>query len=903
MKKRPFAGALSILLGALLVFSPAPMSASGPAQDEGARPDDAGGKFHGALSRYAADEIVSVLVYMQERVDLDGLTSFLDERRASLRERHETVVRALQVSSSAALADITAYLAERQIAGGVVRVDPYWVDNIVRVDAIPDEIRRLAERDDVRRIYPNYPIEGIRPAGSGGGASPGPRGAIEPGIIAIRANEVWDLGITGEGVLVANIDTGVDGAHPALASRWAGVADPRYAGHPEWAWFDPFAGQNDFPYDDNGHGTHTMGTVCGGEPGDRVGVAPGAFWMAAGAIDRGGGIPQTVADAISSFEWMLDPDGDPATNFDVPDVCSNSWGLLDAHGFPPCDETFWSFLDALEAAGVVILFSAGNEGSSGLRRPADRATDDFRTCAVAAVDGNVPDFPIAPFSSRGPTFCTPGGQAAIKPDVAAPGVSVRSSLPGGGYGSLSGTSMASPHVNGVVALMRQANPDISVEQVKQILYDTALDLGPAGEDNDYGHGIIDAFEAVQAALATASLTFDLPNGRPDLIDPAGGTTIRVEVTGQSVEPQPGTGKLFYDDGSGTFTEIPMQVVSDNVYDAVFPDFDCGVTVSYYFSAETTEGDVVFHPFSAPDTVFSGLAFAGVSESFRDDFSTDQGWTVEDGPGLSTGSWERGVPVGGGDRGDPATDQDGSGPCFLTENAEGDSDVDDGTTWLISPILDFTQGADPFVEYGLWYTNNFGGDPNNDLFHTWVSNDAGSTWVLAETIGPVSSSGWKTRSFRVADFVTPTTQGRVRFEISDLNGGSVVEGGIDAVRVFSFECGPSAPEFTVSLTAPVTTIPRGSSFAFDLSVTNEDTGDGHSTALWATRELPGGGVNDPWRGPRTKNFGPGQTRDWPGLAIRIGPNAPLGTYRLHVRAGEAFPGPIWGESFIEYTVVE
>jgi len=120
---------------------------------------------------------------------------------------------------------------------------------------------------------------------------------------------------------------------------------------------------------------------------------------------------------------------------------------------------------------------------------------------VAAVDANNPNWPIASFSSRGPTYCTPDQTAAIKPDIAAPGVDVRSSVPGGGYGSKSGTSMASPHVNGVVALMREACPDLSAEEIKEIIYQTAYDLGSEGEDNDYGWGMIDAYEAVNMAFA------------------------------------------------------------------------------------------------------------------------------------------------------------------------------------------------------------------------------------------------------------------------------------------------------------------------------------------------------------------------------------------------------------------
>ncbi|UCC78830.1 MAG: S8 family serine peptidase [Candidatus Zixiibacteriota bacterium] len=475
--------------------------------------------FNLYLAEYGSNQMFGAIITMVDRVDLDALQAELYARRADRRQWHETVVLALQEKATNTQVDILAQLADLKYDGMVESYKALWIGNVILVRALPSALDILVQRYDVLRISPDYQIESIQPV-SKGGEEP-VLASVENGLRAIKADLVWDMGFTGAGRLVNNLDTGVDGNHPALNARWRGY-DPRYSNNPEWAWFDPVTGTT-FPFDNNGHGTHTMGTICGlGETtGDTIGVAFDAEWMSAGVIDRVS-IPQTVADALLSFQWIVDPDGNPSTVWDVPDVSSNSWGLVTGHGYPPCDPTFWTVLDGCEAAGIVVLFAAGNEGFSGLRRPADRATTDITSFAIGALDGNDPNYPIAGFSSRGPTYCTPNGDPAIKPEVSAPGVNVRSSVPGGGYaGNWSGTSMATPHVAGVVALMRQANPNLSTQQVRQILLDTADDLGPLGNDNDYGMGIVDAYEAVQMALAYldgwgtfAGTITDLASGSP-----------------------------------------------------------------------------------------------------------------------------------------------------------------------------------------------------------------------------------------------------------------------------------------------------------------------------------------------------------------------------------------------------
>ncbi|MEE8418146.1 MAG: S8 family serine peptidase, partial [candidate division Zixibacteria bacterium] len=454
------------------------------------------------LEDHQSEEMIGAVITMADQVDLGALKQELSARRADRREWHETVVLALQDNATANQADIISQLADLANQGLVRDYQGMWIGNVVLVTATPEALDILVQRDDILQINPDYEIENIEPV-SRSDDDPSLIASVENGLRAIRADEVWAMGYTGAGRLVSHLDTGVDGNHPALGDRWRG-RDPRYANNPEWAWFDSIS-HTQFPQDWGSHGTHTMGTICGlGEStGDTIGVAFGAEWISAGVIDRQS-IPRTVGDAIGAFQWIADPDGDPGTVWDVPDACSNSWGLTTGHGYPHCDEVFWVVLDGCEAAGVFVVFAAGNEGSGprSLRNPATRASTDIQSFAIGALDGNNPNLPIAGFSSRGPTECTPDGRDTIKPEVSAPGVNVRSSVPGGGYaGGWSGTSMACPHVAGVVALMREANPNLTTDQIGEIMMETAFDLGQEGEDNAYGWGIVDAYEAVIRSLA------------------------------------------------------------------------------------------------------------------------------------------------------------------------------------------------------------------------------------------------------------------------------------------------------------------------------------------------------------------------------------------------------------------
>ncbi|HBZ00668.1 MAG TPA: hypothetical protein DEO84_05015, partial [candidate division Zixibacteria bacterium] len=397
---------------------------------------------------------------------------------------HAGIIQNLREASTVSQSDFVNVLEN---SSKISSFKPFWIANIVKVTGDSAELDVLAARSDVESAVEDLPIELITPVEIHEQALSvnGP----ESSLVAINAPQAWALGLDGTGSLVCSFDTGVEGTHSALSSKYRG----NNGGAPAASWYDP-SGHSSYPIDLNGHGTHTMGTMIGSENGDTVGVAPGAQWIAAAVVDRGGGVNQTISDILAGFEWAADPDGDPNTTDDVPDVLNNSWGIPLGY-FPPCEATFWEAIDNLEAAGVVCLFAAGNEGpnASSIRIPADRIASALNSFSVGAVDGAGQDFPVANFSSRGPSACD---YSTIKPEVTAPGVGIRSTSRTGGYTTMSGTSMATPHVAGAVAILRQFNPQATPTEIKLALMNSALDLGQPGEDNDYGWGLIDIRRAI-----------------------------------------------------------------------------------------------------------------------------------------------------------------------------------------------------------------------------------------------------------------------------------------------------------------------------------------------------------------------------------------------------------------------
>jgi bacillopeptidase F len=259
-----------------------------------------------------------------------------------------------------------------------------------------------------------------------------------------------------------------------------------------------FSLESRFPIDrPSHHGTHVNGTILGLDTAtnDTIGAAFNAYFMASNPLTHSNLTPLSIN--LLSFEWAMNPDGDTATTNDIPDVINNSWGQAGAADTSICVSWATQIFDMVEAAGVAIVFSAGNEGpnASTVKHPQFVNTNNVNIFSIGAIDGNSAALPIANFSSRGPSLCGGTGSLLVKPEVVAPGVNVRSAYGKTGYANLSGTSMSSPHVSGAIVLLKEAFPYLGGDSLMYALYQSAIDMGAPGEDNTFGRGRIDVLAA------------------------------------------------------------------------------------------------------------------------------------------------------------------------------------------------------------------------------------------------------------------------------------------------------------------------------------------------------------------------------------------------------------------------
>ncbi len=307
-----------------------------------------------------------------------------------------------------------------------------------------------------------------------------------------------------------------------------------------------------------------------------------------------------------------------------------------------------------------------------------------------------------------------------------------------------------------------------------------------------------------AAYTMTQLLFTYPDGLPAVIDPDTLNTFQVQIDGVNGGTfETGSGKLFARlEGVGNYVEYGLSDLGGGLFEATLPATACDDTLEFYLEAKTTDDVTQRSPLSAPLDVYSAYAIYS-DVVFEDDFQGNKGWTVQN-VDLTDGAWDRGVPAGAGDRGDPLSDFDGSGACYLTDNVAGNSDVDGGPTRLMSPVIDLSSG-DATISYARWFHND---DGDGDRLTVEVSNNNGSNWTLVESVG--NTGGWTTNSFVVSDYVTPTASVRVRFNATDNPNDSVTEAAIDAFNVARLSCNNSD-----CMTLTVTNLKGGEDATFEI----------------------------------------------------------------------------------------
>ena len=465
------------------------------------------------LESAAPEQLVSAVVRLRDTGP--PASSLSSQGRAA-------VFSGLRQNAAASQRSLLAFLDQAAVKArrGVVR--PFWIDNIVLVQAPKDVIEQIAHRRDVVEVFENFTV--TLPPREKDPIVQSHQTQPWDNIAHIGAKQVWQTyGLTGTGVRVGGLDTGVDIAHPDIAGKMVtnNPADPTYPGG--WGEFDANGNiiPGSVPHDSDQHGTHTTGTMIGGSAsGSAIGVAPGARLMHGLVIPSGSGSFTQVAGGM---EWIIDPDNNPLTD-DGADVVNMSLGATGTH------TAMVQPTDNMVAAGVFPSFSIGNSGPNASTTGSPGNVPS--AYGVGATDsGDI----IASFSSRGPVTWNvpPYVGTYTKPDISAPGVQIFSTVPGGEWewSGWNGTSMAAPHVTATAALMRQANPSMTVAEMKQILAQTSLDLGTSGMDNTYGWGRVNAFAAVSAALVgVGTLEGTVTSGG----SPVGDASILVVSSGQRV---------------------------------------------------------------------------------------------------------------------------------------------------------------------------------------------------------------------------------------------------------------------------------------------------------------------------------------------------------------------------------
>ncbi|RSD29097.1 S8 family peptidase [Mesobacillus subterraneus] len=719
--------------------------------------------------QFGKQEKVTFLIKMKEQVDTNAVAKVADQK-ASLKKatpakakskKRSTIVSELKAKAQETQYDVLQYLKEQEQKGIAKDVHSYFVVNGIAVTATKEVMEKVAGFQEVDKILPNETRQLFVPEKSAVAVQdPAAKTtSVEWNIERVGAPAVWDMGIDGSGITVASIDTGVQWNHPALQSQYRGydsaTGEVSHADH----WFDAVRGQS-APYDDHGHGTHVTGTMVGVEAdgSNAIGVAPGAKWIAVKAFTASGG---TDVDLLEAGEWILAPNGNPDL---APDVVNNSWG-----GGPGMNEWYRPMVQAWRAAEIFPEFSAGNTTFSNPGGPGSVANPANypESVATGATDINNN---LAGFSLQGPS---PYGE--IKPELSAPGVNIRSSVPGSGYeGGWNGTSMAGPHVSAAIALLLQANSSLTVDDLEEIIMTTAQPLTdstfPQSPNNGYGAGLLNVFDAVSSVVSglgkvKGQVTKDGDDSEAPVLDHSQPATVfagmpinleasaadNISVTNVALEYQLEDGswtsvsavRTGGDYKNGNYrADVPGEAISGSEFNYKWKAVDFG-------GNETVSEHRV--------TVLPGIT-VGYDQDFENDTA---GWTTYG----DANSWEWGTPTSG------------PGSAFSGEKVYGTTLAgtyqNRANMSLQMPPVDLPEGSS-YLQFKQWYNL----ERNYDYGHVFVSTDA-VNWVQKLRVNNLSN-GWIDGEVDLSEYAGQ----RIYIAFNVTTDGSVVRDGwyLDDVRL-------------------------------------------------------------------------------------------------------------------------
>ncbi|MDY0404828.1 S8 family serine peptidase [Virgibacillus sp. 179-BFC.A HS] len=666
-------------------------------------------------------DVQRYIVILKEQVDTGKVALQARQRSANQslsaaktkKNVQQAVVSSLQKQAKGTQKGVLSYL--KQDKQNIKAYQSFFIVNGVAVTGTKMAAQKIAAMPEVKTILLDEKQHIISDKND---KNVPEEGAVEWNIDRVGATDVWKKGITGENAVVANIDSGVVGEHPALKRQYRGY-NPDDPEHPsnEFNWHDAVFDRKS-PADSDGHGTHTMGTMVGRDADGQhnIGVAPGAKWIAARAFYGDEGYDSYILEAA---QWVLAPtdeNGEPHPE-KAPDVVNNSWG-----GSPINNDWFLPMVKAWRSVGIIPVFSIGNTGWFDDADPGSAsAPGNYKeVIGVGATDENDA---LADFSLRGPSE-----DGAVKPDITAPGVNIRSSWPGAtwdqfSYRTANGTSMAAPHVAAAVSLMKQVDDTLTVEQIEDILKLTALrktdDAYPDMPNNGYGYGLLDVKAAVDAVqkgignidgqITAAGEDKHAPTYKHDVrkaLFIGRDENFSIQVTDDvSVDH---VTLHMKKKGQEEKTYSAKRIAGDHfdgTYEAVVPKKDVeGESITYWW---------VMKDFSGKQTtseMYTVPVKEGVSAGYKEDFEGfPDGW-------YSYGtynSWEWGVPEYGPDKA-------ASGKKVMGTNLRGLYAADADMTLVMPPVLVSDQTT---LRFKNWYKL---GSLGQDIGTVFISKD-NETW--------------------------------------------------------------------------------------------------------------------------------------------------------------------------------